>query len=159
MARDDEFTQFVAARGSALRRSHAAEDVTQTALARLYVAWPRVHLDGADAYARMILTRSLIDARHRFWHRERPTAQLPDGPRPDDMVETRVDLGRALASLPTTQRVVVVLRFWEDMPVEDVARLLGVSVGTVKSRTSRALEALRSLTGTDAVIASGEAQS
>jgi RNA polymerase sigma-70 factor (sigma-E family) len=167
MARDDEFTEFVAARGSALRRTaflmtgdwHAAEDLTQTALARLYVAWPRVGLDGAEAYARTILARSLIDARRRFWHRERPTAELIDGPGPDDVVEDRVDLSRAIASLPTNQRVVLVLRFWEDMAVEEVARVLGVSSGTVKSRTSRALDALRSLTATDTAIASWEAQS
>lgn len=166
MARDDEFTEFVAARGSALRRTaflmtgdwHAAEDLTQTALARLYVAWPRVRLDGADAYARRILARSLIDARRRFWHRERPAAELMDGPGPDDGIEDRVDLGRAMATLPTDQRVVLVLRFWEDMAVEDVARVLDVSSGTVKSRTSRALDALRSLTA-DAAIPSREVQS
>ena len=167
MARDDEFTEFVAARGSALRRTaflmtgdwHAAEDLTQTALARLYVAWPRVGLDGAEAYARTILTRSLIDARRRFWHRERPTAELIDGPGPDDVVEDRLDHSRAIESLPTNQRVVLVLRFWEDMAVEEVAHVLGVSSGTVKSRTSRALDALRSLTAPDTAIASWEAQS
>ena len=167
MARDDEFTEFVAARGAALRRTaflmtgdwHGAEDLTQTALARLYVAWPRVRLDGAEGYARMILARSLIDAGRRFWNRERPTAELIDGPSPGDPVEERVDLGRALALLPVNQRVVLILRFWEDMTVEDVARVLGVSSGTVKSRTSRALDALRSLSATDTAVAGREAQS
>jgi RNA polymerase sigma-70 factor (sigma-E family) len=138
---------------------HAAEDLTQTALARLYVAWSRVRLDGAEAYARTILARARIDAGRRFWHRERPTAELPDSPGVDDAVEDRMDLGRALASLPTKQRVVLVLRFWEDMSVEEVAQALNISPGTVKSRTSRALEALRSLPATDTAINRREAQS
>ncbi len=167
MARDDEFTEFVAARGAALRRTaylmtgdwHAAEDLTQTALARLYVAWPRIRREGAEAYTRTILARSLIDARRRFWHRERLTDELIDTPGLDHDVEDRMDLGRALSSLPTPQRVVLVLRFWEDMAVEEVAHVLDVSPGTVKSRTSRGLETLRSLIATDTAIARREAQS
>jgi RNA polymerase sigma-70 factor (sigma-E family) len=167
MAREAEFTEYVTARGTALRRTaflmtgdwHAAEDLTQTALARLYVAWPRVRLDGADAYARTILARSLVDARRRFWHRERPTAQVTDRPGPDLGAEDRMDLGRALALLPTNQRVVLVLRFWEDMAVEEVARVLDVSPGTVKSRTARALHALRPLIATDTAIVRREGES
>jgi DNA-directed RNA polymerase specialized sigma24 family protein len=79
--RDDEFAAFVAARGVSLRRSaflmtgnwHDAEDLVQTALAKLYVAWPRVRIDGAEAYARTIIARTHVDARRRFWHREQPS--------------------------------------------------------------------------------------
>ena len=166
MARDEEFTQFVVARGPALRRTAYlmtgqwtdAEDLTQTALSRLYLAWPRVRLDGAEGYARIILARSLVDARRRFWHRERPTSQLPERADLRDLAEDRVDLGRALALLPTSQRVVLVLRFWDDLTVQEVADVLRVSPGTVKSRTSRALETMRSLLGPDAVLVKGEVQ-
>jgi RNA polymerase sigma-70 factor (sigma-E family) len=163
MARDEEFTHFVSARGSGLRRTAFlmtgdwadAEDVTQTALARLYVAWPRVRLEGAEAFARTILARSLLDSRRRFWHREHPTEQAT----PADLTEARVDLGRALALLPIDHRVVLVLRFWEDLTAVQVADALSISVGTVKSRTSRALDSLRAAMGPDAVLSSEEAPS
>jgi RNA polymerase sigma-70 factor (sigma-E family) len=166
MARDEEFTQFVVARGSALRRTAFlmtgqwadAEDLTQTALSRLYLAWPRVRLDGAEGYARMILARSLVDTRRRFWHRERPTSQLPERADLVDLAEDRLDLRRALALLPTSQRVVLVLRFWDDLTVQEVAAMLRVSTGTVKSRTSRGLDAMRSVMGPDAVLINEEAQ-
>ena len=166
MARDEEFTQFVVARGPALRRTAYlmtgqwadAEDLTQTALSRLYLAWPRVRLEGAEGYARMILARSLVDARRRFWHRERPTSQLPERADLADLAEERLDLGRALALLPTSQRVVLVLRFWDDLTVQEVAKVLRVSTGTVKSRTSRGLDAMRSVMGPDAVLINEEVQ-
>ena len=129
MSRDDAFTAFVAARGSALRRTaylmtgdwHEAEDLTQTALAKLYLAWPRVTSEGAEAYARRIVARAFIDARRRLWRREQPTEQLPDRPGPVDRVEERLDLGHALARLSPSHRAVLVLRFWEDMSLEQVA--------------------------------------
>ena len=166
MARDEEFTQFVVARGSALRRTAYlmtgqwadAEDLTQTALSRLYLAWPRVRLDGAEGYARTILARSLVDTRRRFWHRERPTSQLPERADLADLAEDRLDLRRALALLPTSQRVVLVLRFWDDLTVQEVAEVLRVSTGTVKSRTSRGLDAMRSVMGPDAVLINEEVQ-
>ncbi len=64
-----------------------------------------------------------------------------------DAADARLDLGRALALLPAGQRVVIVLRFWEDLSVEQVADMLALSPGTVKSRTSRALETLRVAVG------------
>ena len=166
MARDEEFTQFVVARGPSLRRTAYlmtgqwadAEDLTQTALSRLYLAWPRVRLEGAEGYARTIMARSLIDSRRRFWHRERPTDELPERAAPADLAAERVDLGRALALLPTSQRVVLVLRFWDDLSVQEVADVLRVSPGTVKSRTSRALDSMRAAMGPDPVLAHEEVQ-
>ena len=60
--------------------------------------------------------------------------------------------------MPTSQRVVLVLRFWDDLTVQEVADVLRVSPGTVKSRTSRALETMRSLMGPDAILVKGEMQ-
>ena len=160
MARDDAFTAFVVARGPALRRTaflmtgdwHEAEDLTQTALAKLYLAWPRVHVEGAEAYARRIIARAFIDARRRLWRREQPTEQLPDRAGPVDRVDERLDLGHALSRLSPSHRAVLVLRFWEDMSVEQVADALSLSTGTVKSQTSRALDRVRTLMGADTVL-------
>jgi RNA polymerase sigma-70 factor (sigma-E family) len=160
MTRDDDFTAFVVARGSALRRTaylmtadwHEAEDLTQTALAKLYVAWPRVRSDGAEAYARRIVARTFIDARRRHWRRERPTDELPDLPGPVDRVDERLDLTQALAQLSASHRAVLILRFWEDMSLEQVADALSMSTGTVKSQTSRALDRVRNLMGADTVL-------
>jgi RNA polymerase sigma-70 factor (sigma-E family) len=160
MPRDEDFTAFVVARGAALRRTaylmtgdwHEAEDLTQIALAKLYLAWPRVRSDGAEAYARRIVARTFIDARRRFWRRERPTDDLPDGPAPEDRVEERLDLAQALAQLSPSHRAVLILRFWEDMSLEQVADALSLSTGTVKSQTSRALTRVRTLMGADVVL-------
>ena len=160
VTRDDEFTDFVVVRGSALRRTaylmtgdwHEAEDLTQVALAKLYVAWPRVRRDGAEAYARRIVARAFIDARRRHWRRERPTDELPDLAGPSERIDDRLDLAQALAQLSASHRAVLVLRFWEDLSVEQVADALSLSIGTVKSQTSRALDRVRTLMGADAVL-------
>jgi RNA polymerase sigma-70 factor (sigma-E family) len=166
MARDEEFIEFVTAAGSRLRRTaflmtgnwHEAEDLTQSALARLYVAWPRVRVERAEPYARTVLVRIVVDARRRFWRRERPTGDVPDVVVPAASPEDRLDLAQALDLLPVGQRAVLVLRFWEDWSVEEVAIALAISAGTVKSRTSRGLEALRLALHVDAVL-TGEGQS
>jgi RNA polymerase sigma-70 factor (sigma-E family) len=151
--RDDaEFTAFVAARRGHLRRVayaicgdwHRAEDLVQTALAKLYVAWPRLHTAGAEeAYARTVIVRANIDDARRPWRRERTgvvtTEEAVDA---DHSVEDRTPLVAALQQLPPMQRRVVVLRHWLDLSVEETARELGISAGTVKSHTSRALVAL-----------------
>ena len=146
--REREFTEFFAARAPALRRTayvvvrdwHVAEDLTQQALAKLYVAWPRVREDTRMAYARRVVVNECLS--HLRRHRpETPTDTVPDRAVHDPAV--RDDLGRAIAVLPPRQRAIVALRFFEDLPVSEVGRLLGIADGTVKSQTSRALETLR----------------
>jgi RNA polymerase sigma-70 factor (sigma-E family) len=152
--RDAEFTAYVAARQAHLRRVayavvgdwHLAEDVLQTALSKLYVAWPRMHRDGReDAYVRQIIVRSHLDERRRGWfRRERPGLDGHDGPgRPPLPTEDSTALFDALQSLPPMQRRVVVLRHWLGLSVEETAADLGISTGTVKSYSHRALEKLR----------------
>jgi RNA polymerase sigma-70 factor (sigma-E family) len=147
-----EFEAFVAARSDALVRTaflmcgdwHQAQDVLQIALTKLYVAWRRIERrDGVEAYARRILVRCLIDESRRGWRRERPTDTLPDRAAPDRPSDDRQVVLASLALLPNDQRVVLVLRYWEDLSIADTARLLDLSTGTVKSRAFRGLAALR----------------
>jgi RNA polymerase sigma-70 factor (sigma-E family) len=149
-----DFTEFVrAASGQLLHAAwlltgdrHRAEDLVQTALARLYVAWPRVRREDAVAYARRVLVNLHTDWwRRRPW-RERPTDQLPDRPGRDDAAvrtDQRDALVRALARLGRRERAVVVLRYYVDLGEAEVADLLGISTGGVKSAASRALAKLR----------------
>jgi RNA polymerase sigma-70 factor (sigma-E family) len=154
--RELAFTEFVAARQGHLRRIayavcgdwHHADDLVQTALTRLYVAWPRLHKDGAEeAYARRIIVRAAVDESRRPWRRERPGLEGFDHAAPvaGTPVEERDSLMAALHRLPTMQRRTVVLRHWLGLSVEETAAELGVSTGTVKSHTSRALARLNEL--------------
>lgn len=152
-AGDDQFVEFVRARTTALRRTafllcgdwHHAEDLVQTALIKLFRAWPKVSHGGEDAYARQVLVRVAIDESRRFWRRERAAAELPDNPAPEESTDVSLDVRRALAALPVRQRAIVVLRYWEDLSVAEVARLLGCPQGTVKTEASRGLAKLRDM--------------
>lgn len=156
--RDQAYVEFVDARRGALVRTafllcgdwHRAEDLVQQALVKLYVSWPRVAGQGGeDAYTRRILVNTHVDD-WRWRHRrpETPVGEHRDAePVPAGASEDRDALRQALAALPEGQRKVVVLRFWLDLSVEQVAADLGVSTGTVKSQSSRGLERLRGLLG------------
>lgn len=155
-----EFAAFVAARRTHLRRIafaicgdwHQAEDLVQTALAKLYVAWPRLHTAGAEeAYVRQIIVRANIDESRRPWRRESPGIEHHDEEvRADHSIEDRSALVKALQQLTAMQRRVVVMRHWLDLSVEETARELDISTGTVKSHTSRALVRLHELMTADA---------
>lgn len=152
MRHDAAFSEFVAARQGHLRRIayalcgdwHRAEDLLQTALTKLYVAWPRIRHDGSEeAYVRQIMVRANIDESRRPWRRERPSDVLPDVPVEGGMqVEERSALFDALQDLPEQQRKVVVLRHWLGLSVRETAAELRISEGTVKSHSSRGLAAL-----------------
>ena len=154
-SRDDEFAAFVEARQRHLRRIayaccgdwHRADDLLQTALVKLYVAWPRIHRhDSAEAYARQVIVRANIDESRRPWRRERPGLEGFDHPaRPGPDAGDRHDLVNALLALPEMQRRTVVLRHWLGLSVAETARDLRISEGTVKSHTSRGLERLHQL--------------
>jgi RNA polymerase sigma-70 factor (sigma-E family) len=150
--RDEQFTRYVQGRRENLRRSAlvlcgdpaTAEDLVQTTLTKLYVAWPRVAaMSAQDAYARRVLVNAHVDLTRRpWWRRERSAGDdLPDLPaRPGPVtVEDRDELTEALDALPPAMRRVVVLRYLWDLGVAETADLLGVSTGTVKSQTSKAL--------------------
>ena len=154
-SRDDEFAAFVAARQTHLRRIayavcgdwHRADDLLQTALVKLYVAWPRLHRDGREeAYTRQIIVRANIDEHRRPWRREESGLDGHDPvARTGLPVEDRSALFDALQALPVMQRKVVVLRHWLGLSVEETAHELGISTGTVKSHSSRGIEKLQAV--------------
>jgi RNA polymerase sigma-70 factor (sigma-E family) len=168
--RDEQFSAFVVGRRVGLLRSaclltagdpHLAEDLVQTALARMYVAWPRVQRsDSPDAYARRILVNAYIDeVRRPRWRREQPVAQPPDRPDlgwPGPQAVDGDSIRAALAELPARMRAAVVLRHWMDLSVEETAELLHCSPGTVKSQTAKAITRLRGLLGGVVVPAEGK---
>ena len=124
---------------------HQAEDLVQTALMRLYVAWPRVRTETVDAYARKAMLNALIDDRRRpFARHERTSSEVPDVAFEDaPPTETEAAVFRALAEIPPRMRAAVVLRHLCDLSVSETAAALGCSEGTVKSQTARALAQLR----------------
>jgi RNA polymerase sigma-70 factor (sigma-E family) len=150
---DEEFAEFARASYGGLRHAgylltgdrHAAEDAAQAALARTYAAWSRVRRDDAYAYSRRVLVNYLTDGWRRRL-REYPTDELPErqgGPDLADEVALRQWVSGALATLTVRERAVIVMRYLFDMPEASVARDLGISAGTVKSTSSRALAKLR----------------
>ena len=127
---------------------HLAEDVVQTALVRLYGAWHRARRSTVDAYTRRIITNTLVTEKRRAWfRRERVSGRLPDRPAHNatDASAERLTLLDAVLRLPPRQRAAVVLRYLEDLPVEQTAHILGCSTGAVKSMSSRGLTTLRGL--------------
>lgn len=146
----EDFDDYVRTRGRALWRAaflltgdaHEAEDLVQAALAKTYLRFDELG-ERYDAYLRTTMYRTYCSWWRRLWRGERPTERLPETPSADPAAESRVDSLRALEELPPRQRAVIVLRFFEDRSVADVAELLGVSEGTVKSSTNRGCAALR----------------
>ena len=127
-----------------------ADDLVQDALARLYAVWPRVVQRGdPQAYVRRIVVNLHLDHRRRPARREVLTPDELDGERPEEpsQDEYRDQLIAALRQVPPPQRAVLVLRYWEDLSVEQTAAVLGTSTGTVKSQASRGLDALRAQLG------------
>ncbi|WP_211349083.1 SigE family RNA polymerase sigma factor [Nocardioides litoris] len=147
-----DFDDFVAARSGALLRTaylltrdhQLAEDLLQTSLAKAWFAWGRVHGE-PEAYVRKIVVNTYRSWWRRRWHGEQATEVLPEQGEADrtDAVATGEDLWAAMDRLPRRQRAVVVLRYFEDLTEAQTADLLGCSVGTVKSQTSKALAKLR----------------
>lgn len=153
--RDAAFAEYFAARSNAMRGMafllcgdwHRAEDLVQSAFTKLYTVWSRVSRhEVLDSYVRKVLLRHYLDQRRRgWWHRERVTDAPIDRPQPAGSPEDRLVLLQALARVPARQRAVLVLRYWEDLSVEDTAEALGCSTGNVKSQASRGLATMRQL--------------
>lgn len=160
MRRDEEFAEFARARQQRMYRQayllcgepEQARDLVQTTLLKLYRAWPRVSAaTHVGAYAQTTLVRTFLESQRR-WRRERELQRLPDPPRSEGSADLRLTLLDALADLPARARAVVVLRYWEDLSIEQTAEALGCSAGTVKSQSTRALSTLRERLGSFTVL-------
>jgi RNA polymerase sigma-70 factor (sigma-E family) len=147
-----DFESFVAARSTALWRSaylhtgdpHRAEDLLQTALVKAWRRWDKIERrEAVESYVRAALVSTYTDWWRRRWNGEIPTGELPEAPAEPASPEVRRDVLVALARLPRGQRAVIVLRYFDDLTEAQTADALGISVGTVKSQTSRALASLR----------------
>lgn len=154
---DGEFSRYFDERAHSLRATafllcgdwHHAEDIAQAALLKLYLAWPRLaRRDALDAYARKIVLRTFLAEARRPWRRRE---RLTDGP-PERAVDPAGEgmdpmVRQALAAVAPKQRAVLVLRFWNDLSVEETASALGCSKGTVKSQAARGLATMRDRLG------------
>jgi RNA polymerase sigma-70 factor (sigma-E family) len=160
MRRDEEFAEFARARQQRMYRqayllcgdAEQARDLVQTTLLKLYRAWPRVSkATYVDAYSHKTLVRTYLEGLRRS-RRERQLQRLAEPPRSEESADLRVTLLGALAELPPRARAVVVLRYWEDLSIEQTAEALGCGAGTVKAQSSRALATLRDRLGSFTVL-------
>jgi RNA polymerase sigma-70 factor (sigma-E family) len=159
-----EFERFVASHGDDLLRTaylitsdlSEAEDLVQECFLRVTRRWPDVRaMHHPGAYARRVLVNLALDSgqrRARRWQELLRLDGLPEAKRAlrgndrtDDVTPPAADedLRDAVRALPTRQRVILVLRYFGDFSEAQVAEMLGCSVGTVKSTTSRSLARLR----------------
>ncbi|MCA0435630.1 MAG: SigE family RNA polymerase sigma factor [Actinobacteria bacterium] len=174
-AEPDGFSEFVTTRSGALLRTAylltgeqaLAQDLLQEALARTWPRWSGIGVGAREAYVRTVMIHLQGAWWRRRWRGEVPTEVLPDRRRgsdplagsaggvgavpggesgvPDGGVD--LELAAALRTLPVGQRQAVVLRYAEDLSIEDCAAALGCSTGTVKSQASKGLAALRRVLG------------
>jgi RNA polymerase sigma-70 factor (sigma-E family) len=151
---DESFEAFVRARATGLLRygyaltgsQHDAADLVQEALARLGTAWSRVQRKGdPEGYVRVTMARLHVS----WWRRrrrERLVGSVPERGYTDEAfagIDARSGLWQALATLPPRQRAVLVLRYYEHCPDDEIGAVLGISRGTVRSTAWRGLAKLR----------------
>lgn len=159
----EEFREFASARAGQLFRIaylvcgdwHEAQDLVQTTLAKLFVAWHRVQrTQSPDAYARKVLMNAYLSERRRKRTGETPVADPapPIAACAGDDADLRLTLVAALRKLPPRSRAVVVLRYFDDHSIDAVAQALGVSPAAVKSLNTRGLAQLRDLLGEEAHV-------
>lgn len=153
-----EFSEFVLGRSSALLRfaylltgdRHLAEDLTQEALVRAHRRWSAiVGEEGPEPYVRKAILRQYLSWRRRRSSAERPSAELPETPVGGVHGDIAARVAEAdamwtlLRTLSRSQRAAVVLRYYEDLPDAEIARLLGCSPSTVRVHAFHALQKLR----------------
>ena len=154
--READFTAYVRARQRSFARFaylltgdvHSAEDLVQSALAKVYGRWDHIRaVESPDAYVRKVIVNEHTSWWRRTWrHRERTDSELIRilDPAAAPAASHDSDLWAHVRSLAPQQRAAVVLRYYEDLSEAQTAEILGCSVGTVKSHTSRAINTLRS---------------
>jgi RNA polymerase sigma-70 factor (sigma-E family) len=150
-----EFEEYASARGQDLVRLgftvsgdyQRAEDLAQIALMQAFRTWRRVRrADDPHNYVRRILVNSYLSMTRRRSFSEAPAAELDVDrtvPDPATGIVNSDDLWRALATLSARERVVLVLRYYQDMDDRTIADVLGIKPSTVRATASRALASLR----------------
>jgi RNA polymerase sigma-70 factor (sigma-E family) len=162
-AASDEFTQTYAAHhAEALRLAYLlcgdtsrAEDAVADAFVKVYRQMQRGNIEHPRAYLRRAVVNEINSRFRRLALERRQAAKRSGDDRglrdADEQITDRDEVFTALRHLPARQRQVVVLRFYEDLAEKDIAEVMGISVGTVKSTLHRGLERLRSLVGDEVV--------
>jgi RNA polymerase sigma-70 factor (sigma-E family) len=150
-----DFDTFVQSRGRSLLRfayvlsgdPHLAEDLVQEVLARMHRRWDRIAtMYHTEAYVRTAIARQFLSWRRRRSAGEAILAEVPEPAafaEPQQQVLARDQMWRLLAGLPRAQRAVLVLRFYCDLPDDEIAALLGCGESTVRSQAARALARMR----------------
>lgn len=161
MREQPDYVEFATVQGPRLRRTayllcgdwHEAADLTQTTLAKMFVVWRRVATDEkVYAYAHRTLVNAYLATKRRRSSGERPSADMPEAASTGTDAELRMVMLAALATLAPKVRAIIVFRYWADLPITEVARLMGCRNGTVKSESARGLAKLRSLLGDSLIV-------
>ena len=150
------FERFVAAHAPALLRlayassgdAHLAEDIVQQVFIHAHKQWRRIdEMDHAEAYLRRMVVHELASWRRRWQQRKTVVSDAIERPAADAIsaVDDRAQCAALLAQLPRKQRLVVALRYLDDLPDAEIAALIGCSEATVRSQASRAMSTLRSI--------------
>ena len=152
--RDDEFRAFFFAQSPRLRGiallmtgdQARAEELAQEALLRAYRAWPRIRREDPGPYVRATLVNLCRNEyRRRLLERKRPSEEAATQIGHDATVAEAMRLADALRALPPIRKAVIVLRYYEDLPEAEIARILDRPLNTIKSDIRRSLETLRPL--------------
>jgi RNA polymerase sigma-70 factor (sigma-E family) len=155
-AADDDYVDYISARLPALKRlayqlcgsEHRADDLVQETITKAFMKWPKIRqVDRINQYVNSIMVRTHIDDTRRGWFGVRLFDSPPDRGTDDRPYEDRAVVHQALAHLPARQRAAVVLRYLYDLPIDEVAEVLGCTAGTVKSQTHHAMAKLRAVLG------------
>jgi RNA polymerase sigma-70 factor (sigma-E family) len=161
---NDEFSDFVRTKSRGLLRTAwlltgdtaSAEDLVQTALAHTWVRWDRIASKAAaETYVQRVMMTIFLGWRRRRWTGEVAAGDIfgvAADVDPADQLALHHTLLSAVRALPPHQRAVVALRYFSDLSEQATADILGCSVGTVKSQSSRAMRALREVPGLEAAI-------
>jgi RNA polymerase sigma-70 factor (sigma-E family) len=126
---------------------HSAEDLVQTVFTRAHRRWNRIGaLEHPEAYLRTMVVNEYLSWRRLLKNREVPLAEPVEQPTTEDISARQAQRDatwQLLSGLPRKQRAVLVLRYYEDLPDSEIANVLGITPGTVRSNAARALATLR----------------
>ena len=151
---DQMFATYVEGRSATLRRIaymitrdwDAAEDVTQTALLKSYQRLWRIRAESLDQYVRAAVVNTAIS--HARSHKRGHDPLSETASTTDDRThefDAHEQCMEWLDAIPVARRAVIALRFLDDLSVGQVAAVMNISEGTVKSQTSKGLAQLRSV--------------